>query len=248
MAWLVRHGPGRRKIERSETEKSRKEVCGWICRREQEVWRFLNYILMLSRELLWNRYYTFRHMNWSAGQSQYLSFDTLVLAQWLHELKSHGNKYGGCVCDFPCWSGHCCCWMVLGGSWELWRWAKSIDHSHSFIMLAFGCICVGVLNCSVVSDSLWPQRLKPTRLFCPWASPDKDTGVGCHFLLQGIFLTQGLNPHLLHWQADSLPLSHLSSPLDASVCSQIVLRVIYFSIDQSDSAVKQFSQVLPVGS
>ena len=41
--------------------------------------------------------------------------------------------------------------------------------------------------------------------------PDKDTGVGCHFFLQGIFPTQGSNPHLLcllHWQADSLPLSH----------------------------------------
>ena len=32
-----------------------------------------------------------------------------------------------------------------------------------------------------------------------------------HFLLQGIFLTQGLNPCLPHWQADSLPLSHLRS-------------------------------------
>ena len=32
--------------------------------------------------------------------------------------------------------------------------------------------------------------------------------VGCHFLLQGIFLTQGLNPRLLHWQAGCLPLSH----------------------------------------
>ena len=39
--------------------------------------------------------------------------------------------------------------------------------------------------------------------------------VGCHALFQGIFPTQGLNPrllHLLHWQADSLPLSHLGSP------------------------------------
>ena len=32
--------------------------------------------------------------------------------------------------------------------------------------------------------------------------------VGCHFLLQEIFLTQGLNPYHLHWQVDSLPLSH----------------------------------------
>ena len=40
----------------------------------------------------------------------------------------------------------------------------------------------------------------------------QNTGVGCHFLLQGMFLTQGLKPCLLcllHWQADSLPLSHL---------------------------------------
>ena len=36
--------------------------------------------------------------------------------------------------------------------------------------------------------------------------------VGCHFLLQGIFLTQGLNSHLLHWQAYPLALSHVGSP------------------------------------
>ena len=34
-----------------------------------------------------------------------------------------------------------------------------------------------------------------------------NTGVGCHYLFQGIFLTQGLNPHLLHWQVGSLPLA-----------------------------------------
>ena len=38
--------------------------------------------------------------------------------------------------------------------------------------------------------------------------PSKCTGVGCHFLLQRIFPTQGLNPCLLHWQVGSLPLSH----------------------------------------
>ena len=36
--------------------------------------------------------------------------------------------------------------------------------------------------------------------------------MGCHFLLQGILPTQGSNLYLLHWQADSLPLSHLASP------------------------------------
>ena len=43
------------------------------------------------------------------------------------------------------------------------------------------------------------------RLLCPWDSPGKSTGVGCHFLLQGIFPTQASNPGLLHCQADSLP-------------------------------------------
>ena len=37
---------------------------------------------------------------------------------------------------------------------------------------------------SVVSDSVWPHRWQPTRLLCPWDSPGKNTGVGCHFLLQ----------------------------------------------------------------
>ena len=40
-------------------------------------------------------------------------------------------------------------------------------------------------------------------IFCLWNSPGKNTGVGCHFLLQGIFLTQGSNLNLLHWQLDS---------------------------------------------
>ena len=46
------------------------------------------------------------------------------------------------------------------------------------------------------------------RLLYPWDSLGKNTGVGCHALLQGIFLTQGLNSHLLcllHWQEGSLP-------------------------------------------
>ena len=38
---------------------------------------------------------------------------------------------------------------------------------------------------------------QPARLLCPWDSPGKTTGVGCHALLQGIFLTQGSNPCLM---------------------------------------------------
>ena len=48
-----------------------------------------------------------------------------------------------------------------------------------------------------------PPGLSPTRLLCPWDFPGKSTESGCHFLLQGIFPTQGSNPcllRLLHWQ------------------------------------------------
>ena len=60
-----------------------------------------------------------------------------------------------------------------------------------------GLVSVSVSR-SVVPDSLRPHGLQSSRLLCPWDFPGKDTGVGCHFLLQGIFQTQGLNPSLLH--------------------------------------------------
>ena len=50
------------------------------------------------------------------------------------------------------------------------------------------------LSCSVVSNSFPPQGLQPARLLCPWNSPGKNTSVGSHSLLQGIFPTQGSNP------------------------------------------------------
>ena len=53
----------------------------------------------------------------------------------------------------------------------------------------------------------------PARLLCPWGSPGKNTGVGCHSFLQGIFQTQGSNSCLLRWQADSLPLNNQGSLL-----------------------------------
>ena len=47
-----------------------------------------------------------------------------------------------------------------------------------------------------------------TRLLCPWDCPSKNTGVGCHFLVQGIFPTQGSNPVLLHYGQILNCLSH----------------------------------------
>ena len=78
-------------------------------------------------------------------------------------------------------------------------------------------------SCMCAQSSL---TLQPTSLLCPQDSPGKNIGVGCHFLLKGIFPTQISNLHLLsllHWQVDSLPLIHLGNP-------QIVTlkREIYF--------------------
>ena len=64
---------------------------------------------------------------------------------------------------------------------------------------------------SVVSDSLQPHGLQPTRLLCPWDFPDKNTGVGFHFLLQMILLTQGSNPGLSHCRQMLYHLSHQGS-------------------------------------
>ena len=49
-------------------------------------------------------------------------------------------------------------------------------------------LCYVIHSCPTLRD---PHGLQPTRLLCPWESPGKSTGGGCHTLLQGIFLTQG---------------------------------------------------------
>ena len=80
-------------------------------------------------------------------------------------------------------------------------------------MCVYMCVCQVT---SVVSDSLLPYGLQPARLLCPWDTPTKNTGVGCHALLQGIFLIQGSSLCLLcllHWQAGSLPLAPPGKPI-----------------------------------
>ena len=64
---------------------------------------------------------------------------------------------------------------------------------------------------SVLSDSLQPCGLKLTRLLCPWNSLSKNTGVGSHSFLQGIFLTQRSNPGLPHCRWILHQLSHETS-------------------------------------
>ena len=85
-----------------------------------------------------------------------------------------------------------------------------------YASLLWVCVCSVAQSCLTLCN---PMDYSPSRLLCPWDFPGENIGVSCHFLLQGIFSTQELNPCLLHWQVDSLPSSHLGS-----------LLLLYFSL------------------
>ena len=57
---------------------------------------------------------------------------------------------------------------------------------------------VCTVGCLVAKSCLTLVTPDCSLLLRPWDSPGKNTGVGCHFLLQGIFLTHGSNPCFLH--------------------------------------------------
>ena len=79
-------------------------------------------------------------------------------------------------------------WTRLSDWTELnWTWQ---------VASTSGCCYLVTKSCPTL---LLFHGLLLTRLICPWYFPGKNTGEGCHFLPQGIFLTQDLNPCLLHW-------------------------------------------------
>ena len=55
------------------------------------------------------------------------------------------------------------------------------------------CVCVRLVTQSCLTQC---DPVEPARLLCPWNFPGKNTGEGCHFLLQGIFPTQGRYHHI----------------------------------------------------
>ena len=77
----------------------------------------------------------------------------------------------------------------------------------------------------IISDSLQPRELEPTRLLCPWDSTGRNSGVGSHSLLQGIFLTQGLNLSSPTLQADSLLSEPPGKPIMHRVNSKFQISV-----------------------
>ena len=93
------------------------------------------------------------------------------------------------------------------GVWHDWM-------TFTFLSL-IGPVCCAIQLCGFcccLVAKLWPCGLQSARLLCAWDFPGKIIDIVCHFLLQGIFPTQGLNWCLLHWQMDSLPLCQEGSP------------------------------------
>ena len=106
------------------------------------------------------------------------------------------------------------------------------------------CVCA---RHSVMPDSATPQTVA-CKAPLSMDFPDKNTGVGCHLFLQGIFPTQGSNLHLLcflHWQANSLPLGYLRSQIDGCKHMYTSLIIIYLQPKQllAVSLTIQFSYV-----
>ena len=93
-------------------------------------------------------------------------------------------------------------------------WSFGCDHSqHHACFLKCVCMCVCVLIHVRLCNPM--DSTSSSRFLRPWDSPGKNTGVGCHFLLQGIFPTHRWHPsllHLRHWQVDSFPPHCLGSP------------------------------------
>ena len=108
-------------------------------------------------------------------------------------------------------------------------WKTPVKHLYEYVTVRQGIICTGEKrtrysvwevkgSCSVMSDSLQPHG--PTALLRPWDFPGKNTGVGCHFLLQRIFPTQGSNLGLPHCRLMLYLLGHQrnSSSFATSLC------------------------------
>ena len=86
--------------------------------------------------------------------------------------------------------------------------------------------------------TLRSHGLQPTRLLCPWDFSGKNTGVGCHFLLQEIFLTQGLNSGLQHCRQMLYHLRHQGSPLlYGFLDSYFLINIIFLRLSHISSVL-----------
>ena len=103
---------------------------------------------------------------------------------------------------------------------RLWSWVGkgNVDFIMKYTStLWFRSAVFSMHACWVESDSVTLDYSLPGSS-CPWNSPSEITGMDCHALFQGIFLTQGWNPglwSLLHWQVGFIPLAPPGKPLSS---------------------------------
>ena len=130
------------------------------------------------------------------------------------------------------------CWEPQG-HYKCWKNSSRLERDQQLKTTLYIHSCCWWQLAPTSRPLLSPQGLEPTRLLYPWDFPGKNTGVHCHFLRQGIFLTQGLNPRLLHWQADFfiLSLSHLGS----HIYNRLLYKNLIGSSVQSLSHVRLFA-------
>ena len=107
-------------------------------------------------------------------------------------------------------------------------------YSEICVCLVGGWVGVWANACSVVSNSLWPHGLQPTRLLHPWDFPGKSIGMDCYFLFQRIFPTQGSNLGLPHCRQTLYHLSH-----HRSLC------YVYFTIIKNNNKRNEEPSPLP---
>ena len=100
-----------------------------------------------------------------------------------------------------------------------------------------------MLSRSVVSSSLPLYGLQPTRLLCPWDSPGKNPGVGCHALLQGTF-PRGIKPRSPTLQADSLPSELSGKPKNPGVVGLTLLHQGIFLTQESKWGLLHYRWIL----
>ena len=97
------------------------------------------------------------------------------------------------------------------------KWFKALSSKFKqLINLELVFVFSGALHCVHAQSCLTlcnPMDCSPPDSTVHGTFPGKDTGVSCLFLLQEVFMTQRLNPCLLHWQVGSLLLCHLGSPV-----------------------------------
>ena len=145
-------------------------------------------------------------LQWSCLIHDTLPYENILWLQQLHKLGQiiiiHDLEYLKGVETITSLESHSEAEAQFGLSTWL-SWFSPLSPGHSTVLKA---------TCCVFSHSVWLFAIPWTvALHAPqWDSRGKNTGVDCHFLLQGIFPTQGLNSYLLHlphWQTDPIPVA-----------------------------------------